>query len=412
MLLAGLTMLRPDHELHEVLWTMYSVGEYHLDVSIYVDPLSAMLTALGGCVIPVLARFSGRYLHRDPGYLRFFVLVGIAATGFSWFVLGGSIDMAFFGWELLGLSSALLVAYFWDRPETVVASGRVFATYRVADIALLAGVVLLHHYAGDSSWATVLGVGDPEGAVHMGTFATTVLGLAFLVAAIGKSAQFPVTGYVLRAMEGPTPSSALFYGTLSIHCGVYLILRVEPLLAEAPVARVAVVTIGLLTALTASSSARVRADAKGALALSTAAQAGLMLAEAGMGWTQLAMWHMLAHGLLRLSQFLRSPSWLEDAHRRRRALGGGAFRRSFHLERLLPAPLRDRLYAAALSRFGLDALIDRLLSRPLAALARLVSLPRPRRRPDGDRIVAAGGLPLQVHDGAPSPRPIDPEADR
>ena len=75
-------------------------------------------------------------------------------------------------------------------------------------------------------------------------------------------------------------------------------------------------------------------------------------------------------------------------------------------------PMRDRLYAAALSRFGLDALIDRLLSRPLAALARLVSLPRPRRRPDGDRIVAAGGLPLQVHDGAPSPRPIDPEADR
>ncbi|MCA9706221.1 MAG: hypothetical protein KDK70_10265, partial [Myxococcales bacterium] len=78
VLLAGLTMLRPNHEFDEVLWTMYSVGSYHLDVSIYVDQLSAMLTALGGCVIPVLARFSGRYLHNDPGYLRFFVLMGIA----------------------------------------------------------------------------------------------------------------------------------------------------------------------------------------------------------------------------------------------------------------------------------------------------------------------------------------------
>lgn len=380
VLLAGFTMLRPNHEFDEVLWTMYEVGTYRLDVSIYVDPLSAMLTVLGAAVIPVLGRFSGRYLHNEPGYLRFFVLVGIAATGFFWFVLGGSVDIMFVGWELLGLSSALLVAFFWERPETVVASGRVFATYRVADIALLVGVVLLHEYAGDSSWATVLGLGDPDHGVHLGEFAATVLGLAFLMAAIGKSAQAPVTGYVLRAMEGPTPSSALFYGTLSIHAGVYLLLRVEPLVANSPIVRIAVVTVGLVTAITASLSARVRADAKGALALSAAAQAGLMFVEIGIGWTTLAQWHLLAHGLLRLAQFLRSPSWLQDAAERRSALGGGAFRSGFHAERLLPAGVRRFLYAAALSRFGFDALIDRLFTRPLAAIAHLVSSPRPRIR--------------------------------
>ncbi len=403
VLLAGFTMLRPGHEFDEVLWTMYSVGTYHLDVSIFVDPLSASLTALGACVIPVLARFSGRYLHGEAGYLRFFVLVGIAATGFFWFVLGGSIDMAFFGWELLGLSSALLVAFFWERPETAIASGRVFATYRLADIALLAGMVGLHHYAGDTSWASVLGVGNAWHAVHLGTFAATVLGLAFLVAAMGKSAQVPLTGYVLRAMEGPTPSSALFYGTLSIHCGVYLILRVEPLLADAPVARIAVVVVGLLTAITASLSSRVRADAKGALALASAAQTGLMLAEAGMGFTQLATWHMLAHGLLRLAQFLRSPSWLEDAHARRSARGGGAFRSGFYAEKLLPAPVRNLVYAAALSRFGLDALIDRLFLRPLSALAHLVSSPRPRvRERNGARITEHGRGPLGRAGRAPA----------
>jgi hypothetical protein len=230
-----------------------------------------------------------------------------------------------------------------------------------------------------------------------------VLGLAFLAAAIGKSAQVPVTGYVLRAMEGPTPSSALFYGTLSIHAGVYLILRVEPLLQNSAVLRIAVLTVGLSTAITASLSARVRADAKGALALSSAGQAGLMLAEVGMGWTTLAMWHLLAHGLLRLIQFLRSPSWLQDAAARRSSLGGGKFRSGFYAERLLPTPLRNLLYAAALSRFGMDALIDRLFSRPLSTLADLVSKPRPRMRErDGARITD-DVLPIRVANRTTAP---------
>ncbi len=409
VLLAAFTMLRPQHQFDEVLWTMYSVGSYHLDVSIYVDPLSAMMILLGAAVIPVLSRFSGRYLHKDPGYLRFFVLIGVAATGFFWFVLGGSIDMAFFGWELLGLSSVLLVAFFWDRSEPLVGSGRVFATYRVADIALLSGVVLLHGYAGDSSWATVLGVGDLE-EVRLGTFPATVLGLAFLAAAIGKSAQVPVTGYVLRAMEGPTPSSALFYGTLSIHAGVYLILRVEPLIAHAPIARIAVLVVGLSTAITASLASRVRADAKGALALASAGQAGLMLAEVGLGWTTLAMWHLLAHGLLRLSQFLRTPSWLQDAQTRRSSLGGGRFRSAFYAERLLPAFLRNWLYAAALSRFGMDAIIDRLFSRPLSTLAHLVSSPRVHKR--GGARIADVCAPIQAPRTNPHLHAVDSQGVR
>ncbi|MFV8751907.1 proton-conducting transporter membrane subunit [Nannocystaceae bacterium ST9] len=406
VLLAGFTMLRPEREFDEVLWTMYSVGSYHLDVSIYVDSLSATMILLGAAVIPVLGRFSGRYLHRDPGYLRFFVLLGVAATGFFWFVLGGSIDMAFLGWELLGLSSVLLVAFFWERSEPLVGSGRVFATYRVADIALLSGMVLLHSYAGDSSWATVLGVGDLE-QVHLGTFSATVLGLAFLAAAIGKSAQVPVTGYVLRAMEGPTPSSALFYGTLSIHAGVYLMLRVEPLIANAPIVRIAVFGVGLLTAITASLSSRVRADAKGALALASAGQAGLMLAEVGLGWTTLAMWHLLAHGLLRLMQFLRTPSWLEDAQARRSSLGGGRFRPDFYAERLLPAPLRNWMYAAALSRFGMDAIIERLFSRPLSSLAHLVSSPRPRMREHGGARIKDVCAPIEAPRTGPHLAAID-----
>ncbi|MFO0680867.1 MAG: proton-conducting transporter membrane subunit [Sandaracinus sp.] len=389
VLLAALSMLHPGHELDVVLWTMYEVRDYHLDVSVYVDPLSAMLIALGGLVIPVLGRYSGRYLHKDPGFLRFFVLVGIANTGFFWFVLGGSVDMAFFGWELLGLSSVLLVAFFWDRPETVKASARIFVTYRVADIALLMGVVLLHHELGDSAWRSVVGIGRIGHHAHLGPTAATILGIAFLMAAIGKSAQAPVSAYILRAMEGPTPSSALFYGTLSIHAGVYLLLRVFPLLEDAPIARGAVIVVGLVTAITSSMASRVRADAKGALALATSAQAGWMLVETGLGLTTLAMWHLLAHGLLRLGQFLRAPSWLDDAQRRRRELGGGRFRLDAYWEKVLPYSLRAWLHAAALARFGLDGLVERLFVRPLSALAHLVSRARPRKRRQGEKIRAS-----------------------
>jgi NADH:ubiquinone oxidoreductase subunit 5 (subunit L)/multisubunit Na+/H+ antiporter MnhA subunit len=396
--LAVLTMLHPDHEFEEVLWTMYEVGDYHLDVSVFVDPLSAMLIALGGAVVPVLGRFSGRYLHREPGFLRFFVLVGIAATGFFWFVLGGSVDMAFFGWELLGISSVLLVAFFWDRPETVIASARIWVTYRVADIALLMGVVLVHHDLGGSSWRNILEIGDA--GHHLGEAAATVLGLAFLMAAIGKSAQAPVSAYILRAMEGPTPSSALFYGTLSIHCGVYLLLRVWPVLEDAPIARGAVVLVGATTAITSSLASRVRADAKGALALATSAQAGLMLVETGLGWIEIAELHLLAHGLLRLGQFLRAPSWLQDAQSRRRALGGGTYRADFYVERLLPAPVRAWVHGAALARFGFDGIVERLFVRPMAEIAHLVSRPRPRFRHHGGARISASIYPAATDESS------------
>jgi hypothetical protein len=104
------------------------------------------------------------------------------------------------------------------------------------------------------------------------------------------------------------------------------------------------------------------------------------------------MWHLLAHGLLRLGQFLRSPSWLEDAAIRRSTFGGGTFRSGFHVEQLLPMPLRRFLYAAALSRFGLDAMIDRLFRRPLSTFAHLVSSPRPRIRANNGGLIAERDL--------------------
>ena len=132
---------------------------------------------------------------------------------------------------------------------------------------------------------------------------------------MGKSAQLPFSGWLPRAMEGPTPSSALFYGAVSIHAGLFLLLRVWPVLEVSFVARTVGVLVGLATALYATAVVRVHTDAKGALAHATLAQVGLILAEICLGWTALALTHLVCHAFLRLGQYLKAPNTIHDSHR-------------------------------------------------------------------------------------------------
>src|SRR5690606_22872823 len=161
-------------------------------------------------VTGLIGHFSTRYLHGQKGFVRFFLLLALFATGMQLLVSAASIDQLFLGWELVGLTSALLVAYFQERRAPVEGGLRVFVTYRLCALGLLIGAVLLHQTSGTSDLARA-----PEAMrAHAGT-ATTLVPLLLLLAAMGKSAQFPFGAWLPRAMEGPTPSSALFYGALS-----------------------------------------------------------------------------------------------------------------------------------------------------------------------------------------------------
>jgi NADH-quinone oxidoreductase subunit L len=181
---------------------------------------------------------------------------------------------------------------------------------------------------------------------------------------MGKSAQLPFSGWLPRAMEGPTPSSALFYGAVSIHAGLFLLLRVWPVMEVSFVARTVGVLVGLATALYATAVVRVHTDAKGALAHATLAQVGLILAEICLGWTALALTHLVCHAFLRLGQYLKAPNTIHDSHR----LGHGHAPSPSLLARWSPA-LAARLYAASLHRLRLDDRIDTAFS-PVLALAR------------------------------------------
>lgn len=358
-----------DPMLRWHLGTWYAAGDYHFDAVFALDLPSAVLALLASVLCGLIGQFSVAYLHKDSGFLRFFALLLLFSSALQVLSLAGSIDLLFAGWELVGLASTLLIAFFDTRRAPMRSALWAFATYRVADVGLLFGAALLHHHAHSAEFAHAFGpVHWPLGVVHLPESVATGLAFAFVMAAMGKSALFPASAWLPRAMEGPTPSSALFYGALSIHAGVFLLLRVEPLLEAAPIARVALVVLGLVTAQTAAMAGRVAADAKSALAFASLAQVGLMIAEIGAGLYWVAVAHLAGHALWRSRQLLRSPSWLADAEAQWQA--GVHVRHGEFGERLLPAPLRRWLYRAALERFWLEGFWQRVLAQPVLTLAR------------------------------------------
>lgn len=371
--LATLLQLSGTKQLTVPLGTWFRVGEYQFQLLLLADRLSVPMMAITVVLVGIIGSFSVRYLHRDPGYLRFFVLLHLFGFASLLAFTAGSLDLLIGGWELVGITSVLLIAFFHTRVEPARNAVRVFATYRLADIGLLIGVFVLHHAAGSAS-CTALFPGDwPTQHTVLGTSAATVAGLLLLMAASGKSAQFPFSGWLPRAMEGPTPSSAIFYGAISVHLGCYLLLRIEPILAAAPVARAATVAVGLLTALLATMAGRAANDAKTSLAYAAMAQIGIIFAESGMGWSWLALLHMTGHAALRTLQFLRAPSMLHDFHRVHAAAGGQLPESGNHYEALIPSATRHWLYRFAMNQGHLDTVLDRFVIGPVVRAARTVA---------------------------------------
>ncbi|HXV62935.1 MAG TPA: proton-conducting transporter membrane subunit [Vicinamibacteria bacterium] len=340
-----------------------ATASYHFELSLLVDPLSVTYVTLTAALCGIVGAFAHSYLHRERGFNRFFVLLALFALGMTLTSLAGSLELIFASWELVGLSSALLIAFHHERPAPAKNGLRTFIVYRICDLGLLAAVALSHYE---------LGTGDLEllfrDLPELESGVPTVLALLLLLAACGKSAQIPFSGWLPRAMEGPTPSSAVFYGALSVHAGAFLLLRVSPVLDRSLVASAAVVLVGLLTALHATLSGRVQTDIKTALAYASLTQVGIIFIEIGLGFRLLPLLHLVGNAMTRTLQFLRAPSLLHDFHQLQNAVGGHLARTGLHLERSVPSSLKRRLYLLSLERAHLDDLADRYAVAPFLAL--------------------------------------------
>ena len=328
-------------------------------IEFLVDRLSLAFAALAAAIAGIVAAFSNRYLHREGGYNRYFVLLSMFVTGMLLVALAGNVEVLFIGWEFVGLSSALLVGFFHERPAAVSNAFRVLSVYRISDAAMLSAAVLLRNAAGSDSLSLLFGGARGGAAIPMNSATATTIAVLLIIAVAGKSALLPFSGWLPRAMEGPTPSSAVYYGSLSIHAGCFLLLRSAPLLEQAIAARILAGALGAATAIFAALTTRVQSDVKSSLAYAALTQVGLIVVEISLGWYPLAFIHLAGHACFRLLQFLSAPNVLHDLHAMAEAVDDH------------PSPSRRfrTAYLLALERGFLDVTLDRVVVEPFTRVA-------------------------------------------
>ena len=364
-------------------------------IEFLVDRWSLGFAALSAAIAGIVSAFSNRYLHRESGYNRYFVLLAMFVTGMLLVALAGNVEVLFIGWELVGLSSALLVGFFHDRNAPVANAFRVLSVYRISDAAMLSAAVLLRRTAGTDSLSLLFSGGGAGSPISLSGHAVTAIAVLLIIAVAGKSALLPFSSWLPRAMEGPTPSSAVYYGSLSIHAGCFLLLRAAPLLEHSLAARLLAGALGAATAVFAGITTRVQSDVKSSLAYAALTQVGLIVVEIAVGWYTLAFIHLVGHACFRLFQFLSAPNVLHDLHGMEDAIGTRPSWAGGMIERLGSQDLRRVLFLAALERGFLDSFLDRVVVAPFTRLA--------RRLTQVDRwlcaaAIAAPGLDLAARD--------------
>lgn len=338
----------------------FAGGSTTFAVDLAIDGMSLGFVVLALALCNVVVAFSFRYLHREPGFRRYFLLLALFVLGIVLVSLGGSIEVLYVGWELLGLSSALLVGFFHERKQPVRNALHVFAVYRVGDAAMLSAAVLVHHVSGSGDLSRLFSP-IPGEVVVVAPVEAFAISMLLLVAVAAKSALWPLSGWLPRAMEGPTPSSAVYYGALSIHAGCYLLLRAEPLIGQSMAARVVIGMLGLITAVYAVITRRVQTDIKSALSFAALTQVGLIVLEIALGLRVLAFLHIVGHACFRLLQFLSAPNILHELH----GLQHGPAEPS----RGSTSRFARTLYVLGLERGFADGLLDLAIVRPFRFVA-------------------------------------------
>ncbi len=343
--------------------------DFHFHLKFVFDRLSIPFLILSCVLCGVVGAFTRRYLHREQGYGRFFLYYAVFFCGMVTSSLAGTIETLFVGWEMVGLSSALLVAYFHERENPVRNGQRVWSIYRLSDAAFLIAAITMHHMTGEGDFGGLMSSGVwPEGTAAVNSSQALLVGSLMLIAAAGKSALFPFSGWLPRAMEGPTPSSAIFYGALSVHLGVYLLLRMSPLLEASLTLQLMVIVLGAVSAVCGAMMSRVQSDIKVSLAYASLTQVGIIVMEIGLGFRYLALIHIIGHASLRTMQLLRAPSLLRDYNELENAMGTRITQTQSVWVRMLPQSVQRWAYRFGFDRGFMDIALDKFIVRPFLSL--------------------------------------------
>jgi NADH-quinone oxidoreductase subunit L len=298
-----------EHGAGITLYTWIPAGDFQVDLGLYVDQLTACLLIVVTTIGMLVHLYSVGYMAHDPGRWRFFAYLNLFMLSMLLLVLGDSWLTVFAAWELVGLSSYLLIGFWYTRWSAALAAKKAFIVNRVGDVGFALGIMLI--------WVSTGTLNIRESFDLIAKLdSTTIAAIALLVfcGAVGKSAQFPLHVWLPDAMEGPTPVSALIHAATMVNAGVYLIARANPIFALAPGVMVVVASIGIFTAILAASIAFTQRDIKRVLAYSTLSQLGYMFAALGVGAFVAAIFHLMAHGFFKGLLFLGSGSVIHAVH--------------------------------------------------------------------------------------------------
>ena len=293
-----------SRDLHMFTWI--SVGDFHVNAALLIDPLSITFVLLITGVGSLIHIYSIGYMAHDPGRRRFFGYMNLFVASMLLLVLADNYLVLYAGWEGVGLASYLLIGFWQFKPSAAVAAKKAFIVNRIGDTGLTIAIFLMF-----AEFGTVNFTGVFHGAPAAGSGVNTALGLLLLLSACGKSAQVPLQSWLLDAMEGPTPVSALIHAATMVTAGVYLLVRSNPILALTPTARLAITVVGAVTLLFGAIIGCAKDDIKKSLAGSTMSQIGYMILAAGLGSPigyAFAIAHLVAHGFFKANLFLGAGS--------------------------------------------------------------------------------------------------------
>ena len=287
------------------LFTWISVGSFNVDASLLLDQLSICFVLLITGVGTLIHIYSIAYMSHDLDRRRFFAYLNFFIAAMLLLVLGDSYLNLYVGWEGVGLASYLLIGFWNQKPAYATAAKKAFIANRVGDVGLSLAIMIAFATFGDVSFAGIKDQTENASSTQL-----TAIGLMLLLAACGKSAQFPLQSWLGDAMAGPTPVSALIHAATMVTAGVYLITRSNFIFDEAPIAQMMVLIIGGVTLLFGAIIGTAKDDIKKALAASTMSQIGYMILATGLGpiGYAFAIMHLLTHGFFKASMFLGAGS--------------------------------------------------------------------------------------------------------
>ena len=347
--------------------TLYKSEDYEFYIAFFINPSCILFLSTGTLLSLLITVFSKYYLHREQGFNRFFTHIHLFYLGFVIICISGNLETLFIGWEIIGICSFLLIAFYRNRFLPVHNALKVFTIYRLGDIGLLLSMWGIHHV-----WHSNVNFQNIDVLPHniyTNSILVQFILLMLLLATMAKSALYPFTTWLPRAMEGPTPSSAISYGALSVHMGIFLLIKTYAIWQHSVLFKIILCAIGIITAVVSTLISNTQSTIKGRIAYATAAQVGLMCIELSFGWITLTIWHICGHAFLRTYQLLQSASIVSLKNQQFKFQ-----KQSLQIANSKLSAFKATVYTLCLKEFNMDLVQHFYFWKPLKSIGRYLKI--------------------------------------